>query len=58
MQRVVKHESEVRKARAPTVCTNCQTTITPLWGRDLEGQPLCMFSAYRIALRITDRLRP
>ncbi|KAM5530981.1 hypothetical protein V8D89_015363 [Ganoderma adspersum] len=26
---------------APTVCTNCQTTITPLWRRDPEGQPLC-----------------
>ncbi|TBU33764.1 hypothetical protein BD311DRAFT_711835 [Dichomitus squalens] len=25
----------------PTVCTNCQTTITPLWRRDPEGQPLC-----------------
>ena len=28
---------------APTVCTNCQTTITPLWRRDPEGQPLCTF---------------
>ena len=26
---------------APTVCTNCQTTITPLWRRDPDGQPLC-----------------
>ncbi|KAH9176426.1 hypothetical protein EDB89DRAFT_161418 [Lactarius sanguifluus] len=26
---------------APTVCTNCQTTNTPLWRRDPEGQPLC-----------------
>ncbi|KAI0355629.1 hypothetical protein OH77DRAFT_1511483 [Trametes cingulata] len=25
----------------PTACTNCQTTITPLWRRDPEGQPLC-----------------
>lgn len=24
-----------------TVCTNCQTTNTPLWRRDAEGQPLC-----------------
>ncbi|KAI0026873.1 hypothetical protein K488DRAFT_64111 [Vararia minispora EC-137] len=24
-----------------TVCTNCQTTNTPLWRRDPEGQPLC-----------------
>ena len=31
---------------APTVCTNCQTTNTPLWRRDPEGQPLCKsFSA-------------
>ncbi|KAJ1300531.1 hypothetical protein OPQ81_005341 [Rhizoctonia solani] len=26
---------------APTVCTNCQTTTTPLWRRDPEGNPLC-----------------
>ncbi|KZO93412.1 hypothetical protein CALVIDRAFT_257719 [Calocera viscosa TUFC12733] len=25
----------------PTVCTNCQTTNTPLWRRDAEGNPLC-----------------
>ncbi|KAB5593150.1 Nitrogen regulatory protein area protein [Ceratobasidium theobromae] len=25
----------------PTVCTNCQTTTTPLWRRDPEGNPLC-----------------
>ena len=24
-----------------TVCTNCHTTNTPLWGRDPDGQPLC-----------------
>lgn len=24
-----------------TVCTNCQTTNTPLWRRDPEGRPLC-----------------
>jgi hypothetical protein len=23
------------------VCTNCQTTNTPLWRRDPEGLPLC-----------------
>jgi len=27
--------------QAPTSCTNCQTTNTPLWRRDPEGQPLC-----------------
>ncbi|KAL1748692.1 transcription factor ScGATA-6 [Schizophyllum fasciatum] len=27
---------------APVIlCTNCQTTNTPLWRRDPEGQPLC-----------------
>ncbi len=50
--RVGGEESE----SAPTVCTNCQTTITPLWRRDPEGQPLCMFRAHRSALRIADRL--
>jgi hypothetical protein len=33
-------ESEAGET-APTVCTNCQTTNTPLWRRDPEGQPLC-----------------
>ena len=28
-------------SEVPTVCTNCQTTNTPLWRRDPEGQPLC-----------------
>jgi GATA-binding protein, other eukaryote len=27
----------------PTLCTNCQTTNTPLWRRDPEGQPLCEY---------------
>ncbi|KAJ7178526.1 hypothetical protein C8R43DRAFT_871843 [Mycena crocata] len=28
-------------SEVPTLCTNCQTTNTPLWRRDPEGQPLC-----------------
>ncbi|PFH45519.1 hypothetical protein AMATHDRAFT_184519 [Amanita thiersii Skay4041] len=27
--------------QSPTLCTNCQTTNTPLWRRNPEGQPLC-----------------
>ncbi|KAG6845394.1 hypothetical protein H0H87_009741 [Tephrocybe sp. NHM501043] len=30
--------------QTPTLCTNCQTTNTPLWRRDPEGQPLCASS--------------
>jgi GATA-binding protein len=26
---------------APTTCSNCSTTNTPLWRRDQNGQPLC-----------------
>ncbi|KAF7315734.1 Sec7-like domain belongs to guanine nucleotide exchange factors [Mycena indigotica] len=33
---VVGEDGEV-----PTLCTNCQTTNTPLWRRDPDGQPLC-----------------
>ena len=33
--------------QVPTVCTNCQTTNTPLWRRDPEGQPLCAFLYFR-----------
>ncbi|KAG5645209.1 hypothetical protein DXG03_006727 [Asterophora parasitica] len=29
--------------QTPTLCTNCQTTNTPLWRRDPEGQPLCAY---------------
>ncbi|KAJ9094496.1 hypothetical protein QFC21_006036 [Naganishia friedmannii] len=28
-------------SETPTHCSNCQTTNTPLWRRDPEGQPLC-----------------
>lgn len=39
--------------QTPTLCTNCQTTNTPLWRRDPEGQPLCtsfFFFVDRLAL--------
>lgn len=29
---------------SPIMCTNCQTTNTPLWRRDPDGQPLCNVS--------------
>jgi GATA-binding protein len=31
----------VDDGESPTLCTNCQTTNTPLWRRDPEGHPLC-----------------
>ncbi|WWC70300.1 uncharacterized protein I206_104250 [Kwoniella pini CBS 10737] len=33
--------SIINTGENPTMCTNCQTTNTPLWRRDPEGQPLC-----------------
>ncbi|KAF9244889.1 hypothetical protein BU15DRAFT_85738 [Melanogaster broomeanus] len=33
--------------QAPTSCTNCQTTNTPLWRRDPEGQPLCAHGIFK-----------
>ncbi|WWC94048.1 hypothetical protein V866_000886 [Kwoniella sp. B9012] len=33
--------SIINTGESPTMCTNCQTTNTPLWRRDPEGQPLC-----------------
>lgn len=33
--------SIISSGEMPTMCTNCQTTNTPLWRRDPEGQPLC-----------------
>jgi len=31
-----------------TICSNCQTTNTPLWRRDPEGQPLCKLFLFRL----------
>jgi len=33
--------SIITGGETPTVCSNCQTTRTPLWRRDPDGQPLC-----------------
>jgi GATA-binding protein len=42
------------EAEVPTLCTNCQTTNTPLWRRDPEGQPLCVFRALINLASLTD----
>ncbi|KAK0723924.1 hypothetical protein B0T21DRAFT_386069 [Apiosordaria backusii] len=41
---------------APTVCTNCATTTTPLWRRNPEGQPLC--NACGLFLKLHGVVRP
>jgi GATA-binding protein len=43
-------------ADPPTVCTNCNTTKTPLWRRDPEGQPLC--NACGLFLKLHGVVRP
>ena len=42
---------------ASTVCTNCQTTNTPLWRRDPEGQPLCKSGTHLAAWACILRVR-
>ncbi|KAK0668570.1 putative nitrogen catabolic enzyme regulatory protein area [Cercophora samala] len=41
---------------APTMCTNCATTTTPLWRRNPEGQPLC--NACGLFLKLHGVVRP
>ncbi|KAN0062020.1 Sodium- and chloride-dependent GABA transporter 1 [Thecaphora frezii] len=43
-------------ADPPTVCSNCNTTKTPLWRRDPEGQPLC--NACGLFLKLHGVVRP
>jgi GATA-binding protein len=38
------------EGEVPTLCTNCQTTNTPLWRRDPEGQPLCAWFLFCLLL--------
>lgn len=40
----------------PTVCQNCETTTTPLWRRDENGQVLC--NACGLFLKLHGRRRP
>ena len=42
--------SVITGGESPIMCTNCQTTNTPLWRRDPDGQPLCNVSDFRWAL--------
>ena len=43
--------SVITSGEPPTMCTNCQTTNTPLWRRDPDGQPLCNVSVGLIRRR-------
>ena len=38
---------------APTICSNCHTTNTPLWRRDPDGNPLC--NVRRNLIDLSDR---
>lgn len=48
--------SSMATADPPTVCSNCNTTKTPLWRRDPEGQPLC--NACGLFLKLHGVVRP
>ncbi|KAI7864137.1 hypothetical protein BDF14DRAFT_1998002 [Spinellus fusiger] len=39
-----------------TQCTNCRTSTTPLWRRDVEGRPLC--NACGLYLKLHNEKRP
>ncbi|PKI84370.1 Sodium- and chloride-dependent GABA transporter 1 [Malassezia vespertilionis] len=41
---------------APTVCSNCQTTTTPLWRRDADGNAMC--NACGLFQRLHGVMRP
>ena len=43
-------------ADPPTICSNCNTTKTPLWRRNPEGQPLC--NACGLFLKLHGVVRP
>ncbi|ORZ00817.1 hypothetical protein BCR43DRAFT_469117 [Syncephalastrum racemosum] len=50
------HEPSKSRNTPKTQCTNCQTTTTPLWRRNPQGQPLC--NACGLFLKLHGVVRP
>jgi len=45
-----KVDGAAEEPEAPTTCSNCKTSKTPLWRRDAEMRPLCEFSSLPIEI--------
>ncbi|KAI8969208.1 hypothetical protein BDF20DRAFT_893730 [Mycotypha africana] len=53
-----QQQSQQSQSQSPPqiICSNCKTTKTPLWRRDVQGAPLC--NACGLYLKLHNEMRP